>query len=154
MLLPCIVFNRIMSQFGCPDQLSFKKESCLCDSSRVFRIRNGRLLLQCKQKKCPDVEWSSKQDIYFPDIACPRCHKPTTLFLSTTNKNPGKLFYKCHPCDFFQWWNRSMQASSSSSSSSYASSSASSDSSDSSKIALVGKVLSNVGEMLQKLSLD
>ncbi|KAJ4917255.1 Uncharacterized protein Rs2_02805 [Raphanus sativus] len=89
-----------MSQFKSPEELSFNRASCRCDSKpdRVFKPRNGRLVLQCKAKKCPDVELS--RELYFPDIACPYCSKPTLLFRSNSERNPGKLYYKCIPCDF------------------------------------------------------
>ncbi|CAL9224503.1 unnamed protein product [Arabidopsis halleri] len=104
-----------------------------------FAIRNGRLLLRCKKNKCRDL-------------------------LSLSEKNPGKLYYKCHPCGFFKWWHRSLQTRVkvrydkdrvlNEGASSSASTSASASSSSTSSLSLLGEVFCSVGEMMKRLSLE
>ncbi|EFH45075.1 predicted protein [Arabidopsis lyrata subsp. lyrata] len=103
-----------------------------------FAIRNGRLLLRYQQA--------------------------TNLLLSLSEKNPGKLYYKCHPCGFFKWWHRSLQTRVkvrydkdrvlNEGASSSASTSASASSSSTSSLSLLGEVFCSVGEMMKRLSLE
>ncbi|VDB89222.1 unnamed protein product [Peniophora sp. CBMAI 1063] len=37
------------------------------------------------------------------EVVCNKCGKPASRLTSHSVKNPGRLFWKCDPCNFFQW---------------------------------------------------
>ncbi|KAF8053246.1 hypothetical protein N665_1443s0002 [Sinapis alba] len=90
-------------------------------------------------------------------FVCPRCNITTSLKLSRTTKNPGKLFYSCPICKKFRWWQRSLRRMSNENDgvlNDGASSSASASTSSTSSFTVVGEVLTALGEMMKRLGME
>lgn len=77
--------------------------------------KSGRRFYRCTVDKCPVFCFDDKLRDYCDVVSqkllpmykiftpsC-KCDRPSTLHVSTSKRNPGRPYFSCKLCNFFQW---------------------------------------------------